>query len=136
MWMTSFWEDKVRAKCVRWREVWVKNLILWKISHYFIILLECRQLGFMWWEDMDWSTYTYSEVVSTFLHEWFWTNVVKNVNPDVKLELCNIEEDVYNKKMFQAAVGRLFYLSTKTHPDITLTAGSITHFSAGSTKKH
>jgi len=51
------------------------------------------------------------------------------VNPAVKLAPCKNDEDMYNQKLFEAAVSSLLYLSTKTHPDIAFAVSSIARFS-------
>lgn len=58
------------------------------------------------------------------------------VNPDIKLTQCENETDVYNQKMYQAAVGSLLYLSTKTRPDIAFAVGTVARFSAKPTRDH
>ena len=54
-------------------------------------------------------------------------------NPDVKLAPCD-NDDLYNQKMYQAAVGSLLYLSTKTRPDSAYAVGSVARFCARPTK--
>lgn len=58
------------------------------------------------------------------------------VNPDVKLTVCENSDDVYNQEMYQAVVGSLLYLSTKTRPDIAFAVSSAAHFCASHTQEH
>ena len=52
------------------------------------------------------------------------------VNLDVKLTQCEEDSEVYDQKMYQAAVGSLLYLSTKTRPDIAYAVGRVARFCA------
>ena len=58
------------------------------------------------------------------------------VSPEIKLIPCESESEVYNQKMYQAAVGSLLYLSTKTRPDIAYAVGSVARFCAKPSKQH
>ena len=58
------------------------------------------------------------------------------VDPGVKLVQCVNEDDVQNQKTYQAVVGSLLYLSTKTRPDIAYAVGSVARFCAKPTKEH
>ena len=58
------------------------------------------------------------------------------MNPDVKLVACDYPEDVCNQQMYQAVVGSLLYLSTKTRPGITFAESSVACFCANPTKDY
>jgi len=58
------------------------------------------------------------------------------VNPDVKLVPSENPDDVCNQLMYQAVVGSLLYLSTKTRPDIAYAVSRVTRFCAKPTKEH
>jgi len=58
------------------------------------------------------------------------------VNPDVKLVPSENPDDVCNQLMYQAVVGSLLYLSTKTRSDIAYAVSRVTHFCAKPTKEH
>jgi len=58
------------------------------------------------------------------------------VNLDVKLVPSENPDDVCNQLMYQAVVGSLLYLSTKTRPDIAYAVSRVTRFCAKPTKEH
>ena len=58
------------------------------------------------------------------------------VNPDVKLVPSENPDDVCNQQKYQAVVGSLLYLSTKTRPDIAYAVSRVTRFCAKPTVEH
>ena len=58
------------------------------------------------------------------------------VSPDVKLVASEGPDDACNQQMYQAVVGSLLYLSTKTRPDIAYAVSSVARFCVKPTKGH
>ena len=46
------------------------------------------------------------------------------------------EDDMFDQEIYQSAVGSLFYLSTRTRPDISYAVSSVAHFTSQPTKQH
>jgi len=58
------------------------------------------------------------------------------VNTRVKLVASEKPEDVCNQQLYQAVVGSLLYLSTKTTPDIAYAVSCVARFCAKPTREH
>ena len=53
-----------------------------------------------------------------------------------KLVKARDEDNLVDQELYQSAVGSLFYLSTKTRPDIVYAVGNVADFSSKPTKTH
>ena len=63
-------------------------------------------------------------------------SVVTPVNAGTKLVKA-VEDDVmFDKGVYQSAVGSLLYLSTGTRPDIAFAVGNVARFSSSPTTRH
>ena len=58
------------------------------------------------------------------------------VNPDVKLVSSESPDEMCDQQMYQAVIGNLLYLSTKTRPDIAYAVSCVARFCANPTKEH
>jgi len=57
---------------------------------------------------------------------------------DYSNKLCNAinDNDLIDQKLYQAAVGSLLYLSTRTRPDITFAVNTVARYSSKPNKQH
>ena len=58
------------------------------------------------------------------------------VNPDVKLVSSESPYEMCDKLIYQAVIGNLLYLSTKTRPDITYAVSCVARFCTNPMKEH
>ena len=58
------------------------------------------------------------------------------VNPGLKLTKANEESTLVNQELYQSAVGKLLYLSTRTRPDIAYAVSTAAKFTAKPSEEH
>ena len=58
------------------------------------------------------------------------------VNPSLKLTKASDDSTNIDKDLYQSAVGKLLYLSTRTRPDIAFAICSVARFTANPTQQH
>ena len=58
------------------------------------------------------------------------------VNSSLKLTKVNEKSNLVDAELYQSAVGKLLYLSTRTRPDIAFAVGSVAKFTAKPTEQH
>ena len=63
-------------------------------------------------------------------------SVATPVDTSTKLVKAVESDEMFDKAVYQSAVGSLLYLSTGTRPDIAFAVGNVARFSANPTKPH
>jgi len=63
-------------------------------------------------------------------------SVATPVDTSTKLVKATEDDEVFDRAVYQSAVGSLLYLSTSTRPDIAFAVGNVARFSANPTKRH
>ena len=58
------------------------------------------------------------------------------VDPSLKLTKADEESTLVNQELYQSAVGKLLYLSTRTRPDIAFAVSTVAKFTAKPTEQH
>lgn len=63
-------------------------------------------------------------------------SVITPVDTGTKLVKAVEDDEMFDRTVYQSAVGSLLYLSTGTRPDIAFAVGNVARFSANPTKRH
>ena len=63
-------------------------------------------------------------------------SIVTPVDTGTKLVKTAEDDEMFDRAVYQSAVGSLLYLSTGTRPDIAFAVGNVARFSANPTKCH
>ena len=58
------------------------------------------------------------------------------VNPSLKLTKASEESTLVDQELYQSAVRKLLYLSTRTRPDIAFAIGTVAKFISKPTEQH
>lgn len=58
------------------------------------------------------------------------------VNPSIKLSKATDESKCVDPEMYQSAVGKLLYLSTRTRPDVTFAVCNVAKYTSNPTEEH
>ena len=105
---------------------------LGKLHHFLgITVIQDQLAGTIW---IGQPFYTEKTLQRYEMHEC--KPVSTPVNPDSKLVAADGPDVVHNQRLYQAVVGSLLYLSTKTRPDIAYAVSTAARFCAKPTKEH
>ena len=63
-------------------------------------------------------------------------SIATPVDASSKLMKATEEDELFDRKMYQSAVGSLLYMSVSTRPDIAFAVGNVAKFSANPTRRH